>query len=161
MIARKFNQRFGKFFPEPQAKLTKTARVMSLTNSSQKMSKSLGKKSYIALDDSRETIEQKIKSAVTDEQGAKNLIELLGQFSADKTLINKFTKVLESGNIKYSELKPALASAINDEVAPIREKINYYLGNSSKLSKILENGAKQAKKIATKNLVEIKKQIGL
>jgi tryptophanyl-tRNA synthetase len=42
-IARKFNQRFGKVFPEPKALLPKLgAKIMALNNPKQKMSKSLG-----------------------------------------------------------------------------------------------------------------------
>src|SRR3989339_1253339 len=68
VIAKKFNNAFGMTFPEPQALLTPTPRVMSLTEPASTMSKSKGEKNYIALSDEPETIRKKIRSAVTDTQ---------------------------------------------------------------------------------------------
>ena len=61
-IARRFNDKFGKTFPEPKSILTETPKIMSLTDPTKKMSKSGGEKSYIALTDSPEIIKEKIKS---------------------------------------------------------------------------------------------------
>ena len=164
IIARKFNNRFGKYFNEPKSKLMaseNSARVMSLTHPEKKMSKSLGEKSYIALSDSEEVIKNKIKSAVTTEQGGKNLLNLFEQFSKDEKLINKFKKDFKNNEIKYSELKPALADAIIAELKPISEKRNYYLTHKNKVAKILKSGQKKASKLAENNLQEIKTKIGL
>jgi tryptophanyl-tRNA synthetase len=161
VIARKFNNKFGEFFPEPKSKLTEAKRLMALNEPKQKMSKSLGAKAYIALSNSPETIREKIKVAVTTPEGAKNLLELLGYFSTDKKIVTKFEKEFSAGTIKYSELKPALAEAIIEVLKPIQEKQKYYLDNPKKVAKILSDGAKQAQKIAAKNLAEIKKRMGL
>jgi tryptophanyl-tRNA synthetase len=161
VIARKFNNKFGKFFSEPKTKLVEAKRIMALNEPDKKMSKSLGAKAYIALSDSPETIREKIKVGVTTPEGAKNLLELLSYFSTDKKLITKFEKELSAGTIKFSELKPALAEAIIEVLKPIQEKQKYYLANPKKVAKILASGAKQAQKIAGKNLEEIKKMMGL
>lgn len=71
-IARLFNNKFGDTFAEPQALLTKTPKIMSLLDPTKKMSKSAGSKSYIGINDSPETIKEKIKKAVT----ASNIKEL-------------------------------------------------------------------------------------
>ncbi len=65
LIARSFNTRYGNVLVEPKEKITPTPKIMSLTNPTKKMSKSLGKKSYIGLGDSPEVIEKKIKSMPT------------------------------------------------------------------------------------------------
>jgi tryptophanyl-tRNA synthetase len=161
VIARKFNNKFGEFFPEPKTKLVEARRIMALSEPDKKMSKSLGNKAYIALSDSPEIIREKIKVAVTTPEGAKNLLELLGFFSSDKKLVAKFAKESAAGTIKFSELKPALAEAIIEVLKPIQEKQKYYLNNPKKVAKILADGAKQAQKIAAKNLEEIKKRMGL
>lgn len=165
VIARKFNNKFGEFFPEPKTKLVEAKRIMALNEPDKKMSKSLGAKAYIALSDSPETIREKIKVAVTTPEGAKNLLELLGFFSNDNPecsgLVAKFAKESAAGTIKYSELKPALAEAIIETLKPIQQKQKYYLANPKKVAKILADGAKQARKIAAKNLEEIKKRMGL
>src|ERR1035437_4636140 len=66
-IAKKFNLKFGKVFPEPQSILPKVgAKIMSLTDPKKKMSKSDDPKSCISLFDSPEDITKKIMSAETD-----------------------------------------------------------------------------------------------
>ena len=94
-IARLFNNKFGKTFPEPQSLLTKTQRVASLTDPIKKMSKSLGSKSYIGINDSPELIKNKIKKAVS----ATNLEELFK--------IIKSYKIIDTGNLelKYKGLE--------------------------------------------------------
>jgi len=160
-IVRKFNLRWGNFFEEPKTVLTQIPRVMSLTHPDKKMSKSLGEKSYIALSDSPEKIKNKIKSAVTTEQGAKNLLNLFEQFSTDQKLINKFKKEFKSNTIKYSEFKPELAKAIIQTLQPIQKRRQKYLTNPKKVARIINNGTKRAKKIASNNLKQIKQIIGL
>src|SRR5207248_9283169 len=49
-IARRFNNRFGETFPEPQPALTKAARIMALNDPTRKMSKSLAG-SFVSLSD--------------------------------------------------------------------------------------------------------------
>ena len=64
-IARKFNNQYGIVFPEPDALLTKFARLPGLDGDA-KMSKSLG--NTILLSDDSETVKQKLRKAVTDPQ---------------------------------------------------------------------------------------------
>lgn len=161
IVARKFNNRWGKTFEEPKSKLTRAARLMALNDPMKKMSKSLGEKSYIALSDTPEEIAAKIKSAVTTPEGGRNLIDLLRAFSDDNKLINKFEKEITDGTIRYSELKEILSKAIIDTLKPIQEKRAKLLTNKKYLDKILKHGAKQAEKIAQKNMTEFKKKIGL
>lgn len=165
IVARKFNNRFKtNFMIEPKAKLVSSensARVMSLTSPDKKMSKSLGEKSYISLADSPEKIREKIKSAVTTESGAKNLLELFKQFSDDNKLIKKFEQEFKDSTIKYSEFKPALADAIIKVLKPIQERREKLLKNKKVIERDLNKGAKRAQKIAKKNMAEIKKIIGV
>ncbi len=160
-VVKKFNNKFGEYFPEPNARLTKTARVMSLSDPDKKMSKSLGEKSYIALLDSPDVIEGKIKSAVTTDEGALNLIDLLEEFSNDEALVKKFRDEFKDKTIKYSELKPALTEAIVSHLKPMQEKREKLLKDKKYVEKVLEDGAKRAKEIASKNMGEIKKIIGI
>ena len=64
-IARFFNNRFGKTFPESEPILTKTPKIMSLTDPTKKMSKSHGPKSYIGINDEPDVIKEKLRRAVT------------------------------------------------------------------------------------------------
>lgn len=160
IIARKFNNRYGKFFPEVKPVLSPARRLMSLNDPGKKMSKSLGETSYIAIRDDADTINKKIKKAVTDEQGVKNLLELYSYFGS-QTQTDKMSKALKAGELMNSELKDELSKTIITFLAPIQEKIKYYQSHPKEVEKILADGAKKAQKIADKNLKEIKNIVGL
>ena len=64
-IARFFNNKFGKTFPEPKDLITETPKIMSLTDPTKKMSKSSGEKSYIGINDEPEVIMEKMKKSVS------------------------------------------------------------------------------------------------
>jgi tryptophanyl-tRNA synthetase len=160
IIARKFNNRYGKFFPEVKPVLSPARRVMSLNDSNKKMSKSLGEASYIAIEDDADTINSKIKKAVTDEQGVKNLLELYSYFGS-KEKYSTMLKASSNNTLMNSELKTELSNEIIKFLAPIQAKIKYYKTRPKEVEKILNDGAKKAQKIADKNLKEIKKIVGL
>lgn len=163
-IARFFNGRFGHYFEEPEALLTKTPRVMSLNDPTKKMSKSLGEKSYIALTDEPEIIKQKIMSAVTattgglQSAGVRNLFLLLKAFS-DPKIFMKFEKEEKEKKIRYSELKEQLSKDIADYFADFRQK--YQEIKDEEIQKILAEGASKARPIAQKTLREVKQKMGL
>lgn len=160
IIARKFNNRYGNFFPEIKPVLSPARRLMSLNNSAKKMSKSLGEASYIAIDDDPETISKKIKKAVTDEQGIKNLLELYSYFgSPEKT--KSLNNALQKGKLMNVELKEELTKVILDFLKPIQAKRKYFQGHPKEVEKILAEGAKKAQSEADKNLTKIKSLIGL
>ena len=167
-IARKFNHKFGKFFPEPKPLLTKTPKIMSLKDPTKKMSKSLGPDHYIALSDTPELIKQKIKKAVTDtgtndkknSPGVENLFRLLNIFGK-KEDYQRLQEDLKFGKIKYSELKEVLGDAIVGYLSDFREKKNRLLKDKNKVLTILNSGAEKAKIISQINMESIKKSIGL
>ncbi len=160
VLARKFNNRYGNFFPEIKPVLSPARRLMSLNDSAKKMSKSLGEASYIAIDDDPEAVSKKIKKAVTDEQGIKNLLELYSYFGSPektKSLNNAFQK----GKLMNVELKEELTKVILDFLKPIQEKRKYFQAHPKEVEKILAEGAKKAQNEADKNLTKIKGLIGL
>lgn len=160
IIARKFNQRYGQFFPEVKPILSPTPRIMSLNDPLKKMSKSLGEASYIAIDDNDDAIIKKIKKAVTDETGIKNLLELYSYFApAEKHQI--LLKKFKAKTLMNTELKDELTKNIIAWLKPIQEKIRYYQNKPQEVEKVLSQGAVKAQKEATKNLRAIKKIIGL
>ncbi|MDD5039688.1 MAG: tryptophan--tRNA ligase [Patescibacteria group bacterium] len=76
-IARSFNARYGKTFVEPADRITPTPKIMSLTDPTKKMSKSLGIKAYIALSDEPAVIEKKIASLPTATGNEATIIQEL------------------------------------------------------------------------------------
>lgn len=168
VIAKKFNNRFGEYFPEPQAKITRAARVMALNEPSKKMSKSLGPKAYIALADSAEIIKDKIGRAVTDTGGGKdktgggkNLLDLFTTLVDDKNIAEKFEADYQNGELQYAKFKPMLASVIINTLKPIQAKRQELLGNPDYVRQILTKGAEKARIIAEKTMGEVKKLMGL
>lgn len=175
IIARKFNNRYGKFFPEVKPVLSPAKRVMSLNDPGKKMSKSLGESSYIAIRDDAETISKKINKALTETAVLSESIEdimtpgiKLASGSMNLkilylyiTSLEKAEKLFGNKKILNSDLKKELATEIIKFLTPIQEKIKYYQAHPKEVEKILNDGAKKAQKIADKNLKEIKKIVGL
>ncbi len=170
-IVKKFNNKFstsgGSYFKEIEPIISQGARIMSLVNPDKKMSKSLGPANYIALSDEPETIRKKIMSAVTDlgpvslgqmSAGVKNLFTLLELF-APLPVYQKFQAAYQVKILKYAELKTELAEAIISHLKPIQERKKQL--DKKRVKKILMAGAKRAKKIARKNIIEIKQRMGL
>ena len=162
-LARKFNNRFGKTFMEPQALLTKTPRIMSLDNPEKKMSKSQPE-GCLFLNNTLERIEEKIKKAVTDSDsevkynpeskpGVSNLLIIYEALA--NIPIPKLEKKYQGKG--YGEFKKDLIKVVTDSLKPFREQKT----KNSQLKAILNSGAKKAQKISSTKMKEVKKKLGL
>lgn len=164
MIARKFNNKFGKTFPEPKNYMLKPLRIMSLVHPEKKMSKTNDE--ALMLSDSPSEISRKLKKAVTaidghnKSAGVDNLLLILRHFGSTEQ-IQYFEDALKDNTIKYSELKDTLAKNISEYFADFRERKEDLLADPDALARILADGAKKAKKIASETLTEVKQKIGL
>ncbi|RJQ14223.1 tryptophan--tRNA ligase [Candidatus Parcubacteria bacterium] len=168
-IARKFNSKFGKVFPEPIAIIAKSgARLKSLTDPSKKMSKSDPSQSYIGIFDAPQVIKEKIMRATTDsgseikfdeknKPAISNLLTIYHLFS-QMTVSSIEQKFKGKG---YASFKTALADLIIEKLQPLQEKQKQLLKNKEKLVSILNAGTKKARLIAQKTLKEVKRKIGL
>ena len=159
-IARKFNKTFAKIFPEPKVLLTKTARIMSLADPKNKMSKSKGEKHYIALNDPAKDIRKKVKSAVTDADGVKNLLGILEALGKEE-IFNNLSRLNQKGKLQYSMLKDEISNAIIEHLEPIQEKRKELEKNHDKIAEILIDGSKKAGEIAKTTMEEVREKIGI
>ncbi|MBI4363783.1 MAG: tryptophan--tRNA ligase [Candidatus Doudnabacteria bacterium] len=175
-VARRFNNRFGQTFPEPQTYLRKPLRIMSLTDPTKKMSKTphqnkfgagqAGDDGALFLDDSPAEILRKLKKAPTatdatkESAGVKNLFLILEHF-ADKSTYEHFLKQQKHNSIKYSELKVRLSEIIAEHFAEFREKKKNLMNNPKKIQEALRLGAQKAQKTAQATLAEVKEKVGL
>lgn len=166
-IVRWFNNKFGQYFTEIKPLLTDIPKVMSLVEPEKKMSKSAGPKHYIGINDEPEVIIKKLKSAVTGTgkektlpPGGQNLIRLLENFGT-QTEIKYFKDQVAKNDVKYGELKEALANAISQYFAPYREKRKKLANDPKHVKEVLAQGAKKAQKIAQETLNEVKSKIGV
>lgn len=165
-LARKFNSRFGKTFVEPQPILTKTPRVMSLTDPTKKMSKS-EPSGCLFIDDSPEEIKKKIARATTDsgsevkhapnKPGISNLLEIYSALSGEP--IPKLEKKFAGKN--YSTFKTAITELVSDYFADFRKKKQELKAKSSQLKATLLSGSQKAAVVASKKIAEVKEKVGI
>ncbi len=166
-IARKFNNQFGKTFTLPESLVYKSgARIMSLSDPTQKMAKSIPQ-GCLNMNDSPTQIEEKIKKAVTDsEQGIEyspkkpaiaNLMTIYSVFS--NLSLNEIEKKYK--NKGYADFKKDLAKVVIKGLKPFQEKKKALDKKPDYINKVLADGAKKARKIAQKNLLLAKKKMGL
>ena len=173
-IAKKFNNDFqcSDFFPIVEPLIPKEiSRVMSLRNGSKKMSKSEeSDQSRINLKDEKDSIDQKIKKAKTDNEsipseieGLKDRKEALNLLSIYASLNEiKIENVLkEFGGKNFSSFKNKLSESLVEKICPIGNEIKKLLKDKDYLYKILEKGSKNADLIAKNNLKEIYDIVGL
>jgi len=161
-IARKFNNQYGKVFPEPEALLTKFARLPGLDGNA-KMSKSLN--NTILLSDKPEVVNQKLRKAVTDPQKIRKndpgRPEVCLVFTYQKRFNNSEVKEIEagcrSGALGCVECKLKCSAKINDFLAPIIAKRDYYEKNISLVKDVLADGEKRASETAEATMEEVHK----
>ncbi len=165
-IAKKFNKRFGEYFPETKAILTETPRVKSLLDPMSKMSKSKGRGHVIELADEPAVIEKKLKKAVTategggESPGVENLLLLLKHFGS-KDDHASFVASEKDGSIRYGDLKAAVAAGISKHFESFRERRKELLANHNEIADILIDGAHRASEIAEKTMGEVRKLVGI
>lgn len=166
-LTRKFNNRFGKTFTEPQALLTLAPRVMSLDNPLKKMSKSYPA-GCLFIDDEPKIIRKKIKKAVTDsgseikydealKPAISNLLSIYSALSGENisTLERRFT------GKSYTAFKSELAELINDYFSDFRSKKKALFRRPLLLRKTLALGSRKANVIAQKTFTIVRDRVGL
>ncbi len=163
-IARFFNNKFGETFPEPKDIITETPKIMSLTDPTKKMSKSHGPKSYIGINDEPEVIRKKMKKAISTTEYNKDIYNfyasLLEEFGTEKNK-DYFANQFKNQNLKFSELKDALAEDIANYFKDFRTKRKELAKNPKEVKKILDKGAEKARVIARETMKEVKEKVGL
>jgi len=172
-IARRFNSRYGEFFPEPEPIVPKKgARIMSLADPTIKMSKSAGEQHYIGVMEDESSIRKKVRSAVTDvglkpgsemSPGVANLFEILELATSeggDPNIVAELRGEFEEGNLLYSRLKDAVFEELIRILRPIQRR-RAELASSGKIEEILEQGAERAREIARATIAGVRERVGL
>ncbi len=171
-IARRFNVRFGEFFPEPEPIVGKGARVMSLADPTQKMSASAGEANTIGVMEEESSIREKVRSAVTDtglvagekmSPGVANLFEILElstALSGDSAIVVELRADFKAGKLMYSRLKEVVFENLMEVLRPIKQH-RAELEASGKVEEILAEGTKKAGAIARENITRVREMVGL
>ncbi len=167
-IIKRFNGRFGNLFAPLETILQKELKIMSIQDSSKKMSKSHGDNTQIGLLDSTDQIRKKIKSAVTDsgkavvydpkEKPAISNLILLMHLASGESIKKIEQRFIGRG---YGEFKEAVASALVMLLEPIQLHYQKLTKDKKAIERMLVEGSKKARAVAQKTLAEAKKKIGL
>ncbi|MFH2044298.1 MAG: tryptophan--tRNA ligase [Pseudomonadota bacterium] len=160
-IARRFNYLYGEVFPEPEAILTKTPKILG--SDRRKMSKSYN--NAIFLSDAPEVISSKVSTMITDPQRARkkdpgdpevcNVYEFHKIYTDGSTVKDINTKC-RSAEIGCVECKKIMAQNLAKALEPIREKRKYYEANPKLVDDILAEGTLKARKVAVNTMEEVK-----
>ena len=168
-VAQRFNARFGETLVVPEGYYPEVgARIMDLQYPDRKMSTTGGSPQgtvYI-LDDAK-TVTKKFRSAVTDsgtevvrgpdKPGITNLIEILAAVRGDTP-----EEVEASFNGSgYGAFKQAVADAVVEYLAPVRQRYEELRGDEIELERILEAGAEKARAIASDTMVDVREAMGV
>jgi tryptophanyl-tRNA synthetase len=171
-IARRFNHRYGDVFPEPEPIVGRGARIMSLADPAQKMSKSAGDTHYIGVMEDEDGVRRKVRTAVTDtgltpgaamSAGVENLFEIL-DLAAESTGSTEVPRALRqehaAGTLMYSRLKDAVIDALIEVLRPIHRR-RAELEAAGTVEETLHAGADKARAIARDTLDEVRARVGL
>lgn len=167
-LAERFNNRFGEVFPVPDAHIPDTsARVMSLTEPTAKMSKTdPNERSRVLLLDPPDLVRRKIRSAVTDSEttvrydwdakpGVSNLLEIMAASTGRPVpeLVDEY------GDAGYGRFKDAVAEAVEEVVAPIRAA--YGDLDDADVAEVMAKGAETARHQAEGYQRQVRAAVGL
>jgi tryptophanyl-tRNA synthetase len=171
-VARRFNARFGDgedVLVVPEHRIPAVgARIMDLQDPERKMSTTGGSEqgTVYVLDDPK-AIEKKLKSAVTDsgseirrdpaKPGVSNLIEVLAAVrgTSPDAIEAEFSEA------RYGDFKTAVAAAVVEYLAPVRERYEELRRDETALEAILAAGAERAGAIAEATLADVRERMGV
>jgi len=163
-IARRFNYLYGEVFPEPEAILTKTPKILGLDR--RKMSKSYN--NAIFLSDKPDIISSKVSIMITDPQRARktdpgdpdvcNVFEF-HKIYTDKETINDIFPKCRTAKIGCVECKKIMAKNLSKALEPIREKREYYEAHPALVDEIIADGILKARKVAETTMEEVRASV--
>jgi tryptophanyl-tRNA synthetase len=168
-IARRFNATYAEIFVEPGLVIPEVgARIMDLQDPGAKMSTTYGSDAgLIFIDDEPDAIRRKLRRAQTDsgtevvrapeKAGISNLIEILA-----------VTRGVEPEQVErefdgqgYGAFKGAVAEALVELLAPVRERYQELRPDEESIERTLAEGAERARAIATETMAEVRPSMGI
>jgi tryptophanyl-tRNA synthetase len=167
IIARKFNARFGRVFPEPQPLFNDAGRIVGL-DGKEKMSKSLG--NTVALSDSPDDIWDKLRPAVTDPARVRRTdpgtpekcnIYSLHQHLSPEEEIAEVAEGCRTAGIGCFQCKKVLHRHMVAALAPIRERGLSLAADLGGVERILAASAELCRAVADETLGEVREKLGI
>ena len=163
-IARRFNKRYGKVFPEVTGLLTSTPLLPGLDG--RKMSKSYG--NAISISMTAEQTAKLIKKAKTDSErnitfDPENRPEVSALLTTAGICSGRDPKELadEIGMGGGGQLKKVVTEAVNGRFAEIRERREKIVQDTDYIHDIIADGNRRANAIAHETLCEVREAMGM
>ncbi len=163
-IARRFNYLYGHVFPEPDAILTKTSKVLGWDR--RKMSKSY--ENAIYLSDSPDVIREKVSRFITDPDRKRrkdpgnpdicNVFDFHKLYSPQE-MIQAVDHQCRHAEIGCVEDKKQMAENLIAFLEPIREKRRYYEERPQEVADIIITGSSKAREVARQTMEEVRAAI--
>ena len=160
-IARRFNHLYSPVFPEPEALLTETPKLLGLDG--RKMSKSYGNSVYLS--DSAEETRKKVMSMVTDTDRVRRsdpgepdhcVAFNLHRLYVPQEKLDEIMPACRSATIGCVECKKVLADCMIERLAPFREKRQDLAAMPNLVNDVLEEGSRRASEESGKTLAEVR-----
>jgi tryptophanyl-tRNA synthetase len=168
-IARRFNERFGETLVVPEMRIPEVgARIMDLQEPERKMSTTAGTENGTVLVlDEPEAIRKKLGSAVTDSgrevrrgEGKAGIANLIDVYAVARGLEPAAVE-REFEGAGYGDFKKAVAEAVVELLAPVRERYAELRPDEAALEEILAAGAEKARAIASATVAEVRNRMGI
>ena len=168
-IAERFNHIYGDTFTVPEPYIPKNgAKIMSLQDSTKKMSKSdENSNSFVAILERPDDIIKKFKKAVTDSDSCIRYDEKKPEISNLMTIYSCTTgkdfKEIERefDGVGYGEFKETVGECVSKHLAPIQTRFNELIKEKTYLEKCFKEHAEKALNLSNQTLNEVKEKIGL
>lgn len=165
-IARRFNYLYGEVFPEPEALLTETPKVLGLDG--RKMSKSYG--NAIFLSESDDETRKKVMSMVTDTNRVRRsdpgepdqcVAFSLNRFYLSKEQKAEIYPACRGAQIGCVECKKIQAEALVQALTPFRAKRTELAARPEVVEEVLAAGSRRAAEQAEKTMDEVRDALKL
>jgi tryptophanyl-tRNA synthetase len=168
-IAERFNARFGDVLVVPEGRYPEVgARIMNLQDPETRMSTTYGsEQGTVYILDDEDLVRKKVKSAVTDsgtevrrgpdKAGITNLIEVAAAVRG--VAPDELEREFEGSG--YGAFKGAVADAVVEYLAPVRERYAELRPDASVLEATLAVGAEKARAISSLTLAEVRAVMGI
>jgi len=165
-IVRRFNELYKPVLVEPKPLVGEMPRLVG-TDGNAKMSKSMG--NSIPLDSSAEELVSLIKRAVTDparihknDPGHPDICPIYAYHRAFRAEgVPEIREGCEKGTMGCSACKAQLTSALEQMLAPMRERRAIYEAKPGSVDEILMAGTTRAREIARQTMQEVREAMSL
>ncbi|WP_372682698.1 tryptophan--tRNA ligase [Desulfosarcina sp.] len=163
-IARRFNFLYGDVFPEPEAILTQTSKILGLDR--RKMSKSYNNAIYLS--DTPDEIAKKVSQMITDPQRMRrsdpgnpdvcNVFEFHKIYSGQDT-VETVDPQCRSAEIGCVECKKIMAKNLIQAMEPLHERRAHFKAEPERVKEIIAIGSQKARAVAKETMEQVRAAI--